>query len=318
MRLSQDICFVGIDVGKFECVGAIYGCPDTLTFTNDTQGYGQFERWLKSQIHAAARIGLEATGGYEAPLWEHLHGAGYHVRQLPSAQVHAFAKMRGTLAKTDALDAATIAAFLAHRPDTGRVLPAQNIRVISALAAKRRQLLDARKALTCQMKQHRDNYILTLDGVHLDLINAQVAALDKRLAEAIKADPSLKEKAELLRSVPGLGPVATLTLLAEMPELGALTAKAAAALTGLAPMSRDSGRTSGKRFIRGGRGTVRNVLYMAALVASQHNADMKAFAARLKARGKPHKQVITAVARKLIILANAILKRRKAWTENAV
>lgn len=265
-------------------------------------GHARFEDWLKAEV-GLAYIGLEATGGYEAVLWERLHCAGYHVRQLASAQVHAFAKMQGTLAKTDALDAATIAAFLSHRPEAGRLLPDDIIRKISALSAKRRQVLDARKALTCQTKQHRDDDIL---------------ALDHAQSEAVSTDLKLKEKAQLLGSVPGLGPVAAFTLLADMPELGALTAKTSAALAGLAPMNRDSGRLSGKRFIRGGRAKVRNVLYMAALVASRHNRDMKAFADRLKARGKPHKQVLTAIARKLIILANAILKRGKPWTPKMV
>ena len=316
MTLSQNICFVGIDVGKFECVAAVYGGAATLTFANDAGGYARLEDWLKAQGRQAC-IGLEATGGYEAVLWEHLHAAGYGVRQLPSGQVHAFAKMRGTLAKTDALDAVTIAAFLAHRPDVGRCFPEESVRKISALSAKRRQVLEARKALTCQMKQHRDAEILALDRAHLDLLNRQLASLDQALDAAVNEDPGLQEKAQLLRSVPGFGPVAAVTLLADMPELGTLTAKTSAALAGLAPMNRDSGRTSGKRYIRGGRSNVRNVLYMAALVASRYNRDLKAFADRLKAKGKPHKQVLTAVARKLITLANAILKRGKPWTLNA-
>ena len=312
MSLSRKMTFVGVDVGKFECVAAVHGQPDARTFANTPEGRREVLSFLAG-LPSEIRIGLEATGGYEAPLWEALHAAGHHVRQLASAQVHAFAKMRGTLAKTDRIDAACIAAFLACRPDAGRALPAENIRKLKALSAKRRQLLEARKALACQMQQSRDADVLALDEVHLDLVNRQIRTLEERMGALIDDDPDLADRARLIRSIPGMGPVAAVTLLGDMPELGSLCGKAAAALAGLAPFNRDSGARTGKRFIRGGRACVRNVLYMAAMSAARFNPDMKRFAERLRAAGKPHKQIMTAVARKLVELANVVLKRRTPW-----
>lgn len=231
------------------------------------------------------------------------------------ARVHAFARSLGRLAKTDRYDATTIAAYLASQPEAGRSLPQENIRQISALTTKRRQLLEMRKALLCQMKQARDPHVQELDQAHLGFVDGQIAALDTLIAALIAADPEMAMKSRLLRSIPGIGPVASATLLACMPELGDLAPKAAAALAGLAPFNRDSGTRQGKRFIRGGRGVVRNALYMAALAASRFNPDLKAFADRLKAKGKPAKQILTAVARKIIELANAVLRRKSPWIE---
>jgi transposase len=312
MTISQEKNLVGIDVGKFECVAAIYGQSGTKTFANTPEGRQALRQYLV-RLSGDIRVGLEATGGYEAPLWHVLHEAGFHVRQLSSAQVHAFARVCGTLAKTDRLDAATIAAFLAHRPDAGRVLPDENIRKLSRLSAKRRQLIDVRKALLCQVQQTCDEEVVALDKAHLTFVNDQIKALEARLTDLISQDEELATRHALIRSIPGLGVIAGTTLIADMPELGSLPGKAAAALAGLAPFNRDSGAKTGKRFIRGGRTSVRNVLYMAAMAAARHNPGLKAFAERLKARGKPHKQVMTAVARKLIELANVVLKRGKPW-----
>jgi transposase len=215
--------------------------------------------------------------------------------------------------QTDGIDAATIAAFLAAHPGAGRTLPAKNIRRIKALSAKRRQLLEMRKALLCQMKQAREPGIIALDEAHLDLVNRQVATLNARIDGLLQADQTLQARRDLLRSIPSIGPVAAATLIADMPELGNLDAKQAASLAGLAPFAPDSGTRQGKRFIRGGRMTVRNVLYMAAMACARCCPDMQAFAQRLRDKGKPHKQVITAVARKLILRANAVLKRQSAW-----
>ena len=176
-----------------------------------------------------------------------------------------------------------------------------------------RQLIEMRKALTCQMKQTRDPAITALNDTHLALIEAQIATLEATVDASIAADPELAQKRRLLRSIPGIGEVASATLLAEMPELGSLRPRAAAALAGLAPFSRDSGTVTGKRFIQGGRAVVRSVLYMAALSASHHNPSLRPFAANLKANHKPGKVTLTAVARKLVELANAILTRRTEW-----
>ncbi|WP_189413675.1 IS110 family transposase, partial [Neogemmobacter tilapiae] len=303
MILSQPRPLVGIDVGKFTCFAAVHGSSKPFAFVPDATGIAAFLSFLRA-LPGPPRIGFEATGGYEAGLWEALDRAGFETRQLAPARVRAYRRMRGRQAKTDAEDAVMIAAYLADQPEAGRALPSEAVREIKVLSAKRRQLIAMRKALACQMKQAHDPLTLDLDQAHLALINSQIASLEARLEARIVAHADLARKARLLRSIPGLGPVACTTLLAEMPELGALDPKAPAALAGLAPFARDSGKTSGKRFIQGGRGPVRNILYMAALTASRYNPDLKIFATRLKAAGKPNKQILTAVARKLIELAN--------------
>ena len=312
MIVSQETVFVGIDVGKFTCVAAVHGCKDVTSFTPDAAGIAQFLSHLAT-LQGEVRVGLEATGGYEAALWESLEGAGFAVRQLAPSRVHAFARSVGRLTKTDRYDAVTIAAYMAANPEAGRRLPAANIRQISVLCGKRRQLIEMKKALSCQTRQTRDPMIIAMNAEHLALIQRQITTLETEVDALFAACPALAEKRRLLRSIPGIGEIASATLLAEMPELGTLRPRAAASLAGLAPFSRDSGTMSGKRFIQGGRGVVRGVLYMAALSASLHNASLKPFADTLKAHHKPNKVTLTAVARKLVELANTVLARQSEW-----
>lgn len=170
-----------------------------------------------------------------------------------------------------------------------------------------------KKALACQTKQTRDPMIIAMNTKHLALIQRQITRLRTQVDVLIAADPALAERRRLLRTIPGIGEIASATLLAEMPELGELRPRAAASLAGLAPFSRDSGTMSGKRFIQGGRSVVRGVLYMAALSASLHNPSRKPFAANLKTHHKPNKVTLTAVARKLVELANTVLARKSKW-----
>lgn len=316
MSVSQEKIFVGIDVGKFDFVCAVHGLNGARSWKNTEDGRAAFLSWLAGQ-GGDFRLGLESTGGYEYPLWIALHEAGFRVRQLASEKVKHFAGLRGQKAKTDRIDAGIIAEFLFHRPEEGRELPPENIRKISALSARRRQLITYRKAQLCQMKQAQDGEVIAMDEAFLAVIDQQIAALDIRLNELVREDADLAGKQSLISSISGLGPVSAITLIADMPELGSLSGKAAAALAGLAPYNNDSGAKTGKRFIRGGRSHVREVIYMAALSAMRFNPDMKTFADRLKAKGKPGKQVIIAVARKLIELANVILKRGTPWVHRS-
>ncbi|HAY05230.1 MAG TPA: IS110 family transposase [Hyphomonas sp.] len=312
MMLAHEIVFVGIDVGKQDCFAAVHGQKGSRPFANSPEGHLALSAWLAG-LGGEVRVGLEATGGYEAAVWEHLTAAGFAVRQLVPSRVRAFAQSAGCLAKTDRLDAGLIAACLAARPEARRALPPENTRKLNALQVKRRQLIDQRKVLVCQHQQHRDEDIRTLDEELLDIISRQIKHLDKAIAAFLQADNELAGKARLLRSIPGLGPVAAATLLAAMPELGSLSSRAAGCLAGLAPIAHESGQYKGKRFIRGGRIEVRNVLYMAAFAAVRSNPALKAFADRLKAQNKPHKQIQTAIARKLIVLANTVIKRQSEW-----
>jgi len=312
--------FVGIDVGKFEVVVAIADVNGVESFDNTAEGRDALLSWLQTKglKKGTTRIGLEATGGYEHALWNHLHQAGHTVRQLPPAQVSAFARSLGGRAKTDALDAQMIARFVQFRPSAGRILPQENIRKLSVLTAKRQQLVKARKSLSCQMQQTTDDAIAALEEEHMSLICRQIETIEARIQTLLETHSDLANRAALLRSIPGIGPVTCSTILAQMSELGTLDEGTVAALAGLAPINHDSGKKCGKRFIQGGRKVVRDVLYQAAMSAARSNPPLKAFANRLKAAGKPHKLVMIAVARKLLILANAVLRRKTMWQEDWV
>lgn len=309
---AEGVRFVGIDVGKFTAVVAVHGQKEVRSFAMDGQGHAQLLRHLAG-LAAPLRLGLEATGGYEAGLWERLAASGLDVRQVAPSKVHAYARSVGRRAKTDACDAATIAAYLAANPEAGRRLPDANVRRISALSAKRRHLTRMRKALACQAQQARCDLVAEQDRAMMALIDAQVAQLEAEIQRVIEAEEALAARYRLLRSIPGIGAVSAFTLLGDMPELGRMTPGAAAALAGLAPFARDSGTVSGPRFIQGGRHTIRHVLYMAAVRASSLKTGHKAFADRLRAKNKPGKQIIIAIARKLIEAANAVLKRKSPW-----
>lgn len=264
-----------------------------------------------------ALVCFEATGGQEWRLWSVLEGAGVATRQLPPAQIKAFAASRGTRAKTDRIDAELIARFMAFRPDAGRTLPHEKIRLIRALTSKRGQLVETRKRLLAQIKAHGKlgsaDMFETMDADLKGLLDRQIAGLEAQIEQTIASDAELAATADILRSVPGIGPVASTMMIAEMPELGQISGEQAAALTGLAPIAHDSGAMRGKRAIAGGRRSLRHVMFQAALVASHHNPVLKAFADRLRAAGKPHKVVIIAVARKLVAIANAMCKSRQKW-----
>lgn len=264
-----------------------------------------------------ALVCFESTGGQEWQLWARLEAEGVAARQVPPAQVKAFAQSRGTRAKTDRIDAELTAGFYAFRPEAGRSLPAEKLRLLRSLTSKRGQLVETRKRLLAQIKAHgklgtADMFVIMDDELKA-LLDRQIAELEARIEQTIASDDELAATAGILRSVPGIGPVASTMLIAEMPELGQISGEQAAALIGLAPIANDSGAQRGKRAIGGGRRLLRHVMFQAALVASHHNPALRTFADRLRAAGKPHKVVVTAVARKLITIANALCKRRQAW-----
>ena len=268
-----------------------------------------------------AVVCFESTGGQEWQLWAALEAEGVVARQVPPAQVKAFAQSRGTRAKTDRIDAELIARFFAFRPEAGRSLPSEKLRFLRALSSKRAQLVEMRKRLLAQIRAHQKlgtaamfDHIDTELKAQLDIL---IKELEGRIGVTISSDDTLAETATVLRSIPGIGPVASTMLIAEMPDLGAITGEEAAALAGLAPVAHDSGTLRGKRAIAGGRHALRHVMFQAALVAAHHNPTMKAFADRLRKAGKPHKVIITAVARKLVNLANALCRSRQKWAPSA-
>lgn len=319
MNMVSHDQIIGIDVSRDWL--DIYCLPDghRLRFPNTDQGHSGLAELARP---VDALVCFEATGGQEWRLWAALDAAGVATRQLPPAQIKAFAASRGTRAKTDRIDAELIARFMAFRPEAGRSLPHEKLRLLRALTSKRGQLVETRKRLLAQIKAH--GKLGTADMLHdMDdalrvLLDRQIAELEDRIEQLIATDDALAATARILRSVPGIGPVASTMLIAEMPELGNISGEQAAALTGLAPIAHDSGTLKGKRTIAGGRRSLRHVMFQAALVASHHNPALKTFADRLRARGKPHKVIITAVARKLVTIANALCKNRQMWTAKDV
>ena len=311
MSIPTPLTVVGIDVAGADFVASAPSGP-VQRFTNDAAGIAACLDWLAGMA-APLLVGFEATGGHEYRLWQALAEAGIRARQLNPARVRAFGRGTGQLAKTDPIDARLIAAYLTVAGDAGRELPEKNLRRIRALCTKRRQIIALRKAVAAQARRTEADDLAAIEADQIALFDTQIARINRLLDEAVAGDPEIARREALLTSIPAFGPVVSRTLICEMPELGTLSEAGAGALAGLAPMARDSGTQSAKRFIQGGRKTVRDVLYQAAIVASRHNPDMKRFAERKRAEGKPHKQIICAIARKLIVVANAILKRQKPW-----
>jgi len=304
------IC-IGIDVSKDRLDLAWRPTGERWTAPNTEQGIRAICRRLRTP--APTLIVLEATGGLELPLTGALAAAGLPVVVVNPRQIRDFAKATGRLAKTDALDAAVLAQFAeAVRPPV-RPLPDAATQALSALLLRRRQLIGMR---TAEQNRLGSSPAPMRKGIraHITWMEGRLADLDEELATTIRESPLWREKDDLLQSTPGVGPVLALTLLASLPELGTLTRQQIAALVGVAPLNRDSGRFRGSRRVWGGRAHVRAALYMGALVATRFNPVIRAFYQRLCAAGKAKKVALTACMRKLLTMLNAMLKHRTPWT----
>jgi transposase len=303
--------FVGVDVSKAHLDSAIRPGDAPARHANDPAGIAALVARLTPL--APALVVMEATGGMEIPLLAALEVAGIPAVAINPRQARDFAKASGRLAKTDRIDAEALAHFAeAVRPEA-RPLPSAEVRALDALLSRRRPLLEMRVMEANRLGACHDPTVRAGLERHLAWIDAEVAATDRGLAEAIQASPAWRAKDELLRSIPGLGPVSSLTLLAALPELGALDGGKLSALVGLAPFADDSGARRGGRHVRGGRAAVRRVLYLAALSAVRYNPALKAFRDRLASRGKKAKVILTAVARKLLVIANAVIRTGRPW-----
>ncbi|MGC5749945.1 IS110 family transposase [Gluconobacter sp. NFX36] len=307
---------IGIDVSRDWLDGFCLPEKQRFRFQNSPDGHARLLETLQS-MPDGLKIGFEATGGQEWALWRLLISMGHNAVQLPPAQIKAFALSMGKRAKTDQIDAELIARFMAFRPEAGRTLPDVKLQFLRALTVRRAQMVEARKRLSAQISARRKQGVSAeledMDSSLKEFLESQISELEQRIESVIAEAEELSAKAELLRSIPGIGPVSVSMLLAEMPELGRMTATEAAAMAGLAPMAHDSGAMRGKRVISGGRRSLRHVLFQAGLAAACHNPVLKAVAKRLKERGKPHKLVIVAIARRLITIANAVLKTGLPW-----
>jgi transposase len=307
--------YVGIDVAKDILDVAVEPGTETWRVANAPEALDDLVRQLAAR--APVLIVLEATGGFETAVAAQLATAGLAVAIVNPRQVRAFATSLGRLAKTDRLDAQVLARFGAAVQPPVRPLPDAAADRLSALCARRRQLVEMLTAE--QNRLPRANAAVRPNvEAHIRWLRQQVAGLDGELGKVVRATPVWRDKDDLLQTVQGVGPVLSLTLLAELPELGTLSRQQIAALVGVAPLNRDSGRFRGKRSTWGGRAQVRGPLYMAALVATRCNPVLRAFYERLLAAGKPKKVALTACMRKLLVTLNAMLRDGTAWRPQIV
>ncbi len=302
--------FVGIDVSKHQLDVAVRPRGETWTAAHDEAGLSALVARLRAL--APTLIVLEATGGWEVALAGALVAATLPVAVVNPRQVRDFARSTGTLAKTDRLDAQMLAQFAeAVRPEP-RPLPDAQAQELTALLQRRRQLVEMLTAEKNRLPLASRRIRPQLQ-THIEWLHKQIAQFDEDLRQLIRSSPLWREKDDLLRSAPGVGPVLATTLLAALPELGQLTRQQIAALVGVAPLNRDSGTLRGRRTVWGGRAQVRAVLYMSTVVAVRHNPVLIAFYQRLRAAGKAPKLALTACMRKLLTILNAMLKHHRRW-----
>ena len=303
--------FVGVDVSKDRLDVHVLPSGESFAVSRDSEGVEVLAERLKAL--EPALVVTEATGGFETILAAGLATAGLPLVVMNPRQIRSFAQAVGLKAKTDPLDAAVIARFgQAIRPEP-RPLADEQARALGELVARRRQLVEM---MTAERNRRRmivqPRLVRSVDRV-LATLQQELCVLEQDLDRTIRGTPIWCEAEALLTSVPGVGDKTARSLIAELPELGSLDRRKIAALAGLAPFNRDSGRFRGQRRIGGGRTPVRTALYMAALVAKRHNPVMRTFAERLSAAGKPPKLVIIAVARKLLTVLNSIIRTKTPW-----
>lgn len=302
---------IGADISKDHI--DLYSLPDgqILKVTNDRKGFAAIVRWIGTK--SVERIVYEPTGPYHKAFERFMVVQGLALSKVNPRSARRFAEATGKLAKTDRIDAAALALF-------GTLLKPRLLQADAQIDSDLKELHMARLALVkdrTAAKNRAKNLSCLLLKKHsaerLRQIERQIEAVDEAIMTLITQDTSLKSRFDILVSIPGVSQVTAFTLIIEMPELGELDEKAAAALSGLAPMNRQSGRWTGRAFIAGGKAIVRQALYMPALVACRFNQDLKAKYDHLTATGKPPKVAITAIMRKLIVLANALLKNNRKW-----
>jgi len=303
--------YVGVDVAKRTLEIGVRPSGESFSESNDPPGCARLAQRLP-RLNPALVV-LEASGGYERALTGELGTAGLPVVVVNPRQTRDFARALGRLEKTDKVDALMLAEFAERVQPEVRQLPDQQALALAALMARRRQLVE--------MLVAEQNRLLQAPAVlqhelrsHIDFLRKQLYRLDQELDQLLHQSPVWREQEDLLKGVPGIGPVTCATLLADLPELGRLSRRAIAKLAGLAPLARDSGAMRGRRTVWGGRAKVRATLFMATLSAVRHNPVLKAFHARLRAAGKPNKVALVACMRKLLIILNAMLKNRTPWS----
>ena len=301
---------VGIDVAKDRLDVVVR--PGGEAFTVERNAAGLAQLCDKLTPLAPRIVALEATGGFETVAVAALAAAGLPAVVVNPAQIRAFAKAIGQRAKTDPIDADVIAHFAEATGIEPRPLPDEATRLLADLVARRRQVIDMIGAERQREKRATPRAKKSIARL-VKALEKEITSVDTDIDDAVRGSPAWRDKEDLLSSVPGIGPTIARTLIAELPELGTLDRKRIAALAGLAPFTRQSGKWRGKSFIGGGRTTVRTALFMGAMVAKKHNPTLKAFFDRLVAAGKPKMVALIAVARKLLTILNAILRDSRPW-----
>jgi transposase len=303
--------YIGIDVSKDRL--DVHVRPSDETFAVGRDGEGLAALIERVALLDPYLVVLEATGGFELTVAAALVAAGMPLAVVNPRQIRDFARATGQLAKTDALDAKAIARFAEMVRPEPRAVPDEQARALGELVARRRQVIEMMTAERNRRRQLTNRRLIKSVDRLLAVLLKELAELDRDVGDGIRGTPAWRERDQLLRSVPGIGDVVSRTLIADLPELGSLDRKQIAALVGVAPLNRDSGKMRGRRTIWGGRAKVRSALYMAALVASRHNPVLAVFYQRLVSAGKAKKLAITAVMRKLLTILNAIIRDQRPW-----
>jgi len=300
----------GVDVGKAKLDVRLNGQKRVREWANDEAGRAKLVDWVVEQ--EVSLVVVEASGGYEAALLSELEERGQQVALVNPTRVRAFAKAEGILAKTDKIDAGVIARFGATMKPQTRLRRAEAQVKLNENITRRRQLvlmLTAEKNRLHTASPEMQTHI----GNHISWLQAEIEVLEQQISQTIKDNPTWTETTKRVESVPGIGFITAATLVADLPELGQLNRQKIAALVGVAPFNRDSGKQRGQRRIFGGRTSVRSVLYMATLSAIRHNPVIKEFYQRLLAKGKLKKVALTACMRKLLVIINTMVKSGQDW-----
>jgi transposase len=303
--------FIGIDVSKDRLDVHVRPTDETFAVARDGEGLTALIERLSTLDPDL--VVLEATGGFEQTVAAALVGAAIPLAVVNPRQIRDFARATGQLAKTDALDARAIAGFAEKVRPEPRPVPDAQARALGELVARRRQLIEMMVAERNRRRQLSSRRLIKGVERLLAAMQKELGELEREVAESIRGTPAWRERDELLKTVPGVGDIVSRSLIADLPELGSLDRKQIAALVGIAPLNRDSGKMRGKRTTWGGRAKVRAVLYMAALVASRRNPVLKDFYQRLLHAGKAKKLALTAVMRKLLTILNAMVRDNKQW-----
>ena len=313
--MSKEKVIAGVDVGKGTLDVYVTLFDETRQFPNDCAGRRSINRLLHRV--GADLVVLEATGRYHRELHLCLDDDGFRVAVISPLQARRFAQALGQQAKTDPIDAALLARF-GQVMDPEATPPRRGAQLrLGDLARGRAQLVRAKTALVNSRREYTTLEVVAAFKRQIAHINGEIRKLDDAMRVVIADDAEYARRDRILRSVPGIGPITAAILCAEMPELGTLGRRQAASLIGVAPFPDDSGKRAGLRYIKGGRASPRTVMFMAATSAIRYNRDMKLFYDRLTGEGKKHKVAVTAVMRKMITLANVLLRDDREWSASA-